>query len=70
MMNREEAAQTKEFANQFDAVWMRYVVVHVPDPKTLIKAATARLKLGGALLIEDCNTWMATYQIHHCLPIL
>jgi SAM-dependent methyltransferase len=34
---------------------MRFVVVHVPNPIQLIKAAVDCLKPGGVLLIEDCN---------------
>mmetsp|Transcript_25711 Transcript_25711/g.55697 ORF Transcript_25711/g.55697 Transcript_25711/m.55697 type:complete len:322 (-) Transcript_25711:50-1015(-) len=53
--NGEEAAKADGFACTFDAVWMRYVVVHVPDPIALIKAAASCLKPMGVLLIEDCN---------------
>jgi len=51
----EEAASDEQFAECFDAVWMRYVVIHVPDPFKLIQAAVACLKPGGILLTEDCN---------------
>ena len=39
----------------FDAVWIRYVVVHVPDPEALLRAAVACLRPGGTLLVEDMN---------------
>lgn len=41
--------------NQFDAVWMRFVVVHVPDPELLVQAAVRALKPNGILLVEDTN---------------
>jgi 2-polyprenyl-3-methyl-5-hydroxy-6-metoxy-1,4-benzoquinol methylase len=49
----EEAAE--EWEGTFDAVWMRFVLVHVPDPMQLVQAAVACLKPGGTLLIEDCD---------------
>ena len=53
VMSGEEAAST--FPNQYDAVWMRYLVVHVPDPVALLRAAAACLKPGGIMLVEDMN---------------
>lgn len=44
-----------EWKGQFDAVWMRFVVVHVPDPVSLLSAAAACLKPNGILLVEDLN---------------
>lgn len=53
VMSGEEAAS--RFPNQYDAVWMRYLVVHVPDPVALLRAAAACLKPGGIMLVEDMN---------------
>jgi SAM-dependent methyltransferase len=43
------------WAGRFDAVWMRFVVIHVPDPVALVQAAANCLKRGGILLIEDAD---------------
>ena len=44
-----------KWEGNFDAIWMRFVIVHVPDPIRLVQAATRCLKQNGILLIEDCN---------------
>jgi len=49
----EEASHKWE--GHFDAVWMRFIVVHVPDPVGLVRVAAACLKPKGIILIEDCN---------------
>lgn len=46
---------SQEWNGQFDAVWMRFIIIHVPDPISLVKAAASYLKPNGILLIEDCN---------------
>jgi SAM-dependent methyltransferase len=44
--------------HQFDAVWLQFVIVHVPDPEALLVAALKCFKPGGILLVEDCYvTW-------------
>lgn len=45
--------------DKFDAVWVRFVVVHVPDPLVLLQAAVSCLKPGGILLVED-----TTHPVH------
>jgi len=50
----EQAAE--QWYGSFDAVWMRFVLVHVPQPLELVEAAAQCLKPEtGILLIEDCN---------------
>jgi 2-polyprenyl-3-methyl-5-hydroxy-6-metoxy-1,4-benzoquinol methylase len=49
----EQAAE--QWPETLDVVWMRFVVVHVPNPVQLIQAAVDCLKPHGTLLIEDCN---------------
>ena len=50
----ESLAETMQ--DTFDAVWLRFVTVHVPDAETLVQASVACLKPGGTLLIEDTYT--------------
>lgn len=50
-MSGEEAAS--KYTEGFDAVWIRFVVVHIPDPNKLIRAARDCLKPGGILLVEE-----------------
>jgi 2-polyprenyl-3-methyl-5-hydroxy-6-metoxy-1,4-benzoquinol methylase len=54
------------WAGRFDAVWMRFVVIHVPDPVSLVQAAANCLKQGGILLIEDTDARFF-FRAHPCL---
>lgn len=55
LLSGEQAAQ-EYGVGSFDAVWMRFVLVHVPNPLQLVEAAAQCLKPGtGTLLIEDVN---------------
>ena len=54
VLSGEQAAE--QWYGSFDAVWMRFVLVHVPQPLELVEAAAECLKPEtGILLIEDCN---------------
>lgn len=53
VLGGEEAAT--EYGGTFDAVWLRFVVVHVPNPSALLRSARDCLKAGGTLLVEDCD---------------
>ena len=54
------AANNDDTEGSFDVVWLRFVVVHVPKPEELLRAAVACLKPGGILLVEDtCTTTTA-----------
>jgi 2-polyprenyl-3-methyl-5-hydroxy-6-metoxy-1,4-benzoquinol methylase len=44
-----------DFKEQFDIVWLRFVVVHVPDPMTILEAAMKSLKPGGKIVVEDVD---------------
>ena len=46
----------EEYANQFDAVWIRCVTVHVPDPVAFLRSAVACLKPNGILFVEEMDT--------------
>ena len=48
-------SSAEKWEGQFDAVWMRFVVVHVPDPVKLVRSAAACLRPNGILLIEDSH---------------
>ena len=39
----------------FDVVWLRFVVVHVPDPMKLLESAMTSLKPGGKIFVEDVD---------------
>jgi SAM-dependent methyltransferase len=50
-----ESAATN-YADTFDVVWMRFVVIHVPQPLELLQAAKDCLKpADGKLFVEDCD---------------
>lgn len=61
-------AAMDQLREQFDVVWMRFVVVHVPDPQHLIASAVACLQPGGTLLVEDChaNGWFCDPPLYAC----
>jgi 2-polyprenyl-3-methyl-5-hydroxy-6-metoxy-1,4-benzoquinol methylase len=44
-----------DFKEQFDVVWLRFVVVHVPDPVKLLESAMKSLKPGGKIFVEDVD---------------
>ena len=53
LQNGETVGDT--FPQAFDMVWLRFVVVHVPDPIRLLQSAKKALKPGGILFVEDVD---------------
>ncbi|CAB9523571.1 biosynthesis O-methyltransferase [Seminavis robusta] len=54
----------ESMAGQFDSVWVRFVVVHLPDPLAFLEAAAECLKPGGTILVEDIYVPGATSLCH------
>ena len=67
-MSGEDAWDQLRQDQLFDVVWMRFVVVHVPDPQSIITSAAGCLKPGGRLLVEDCHAtgWFSDPPLYAC----
>jgi SAM-dependent methyltransferase len=48
---------------QFDVVYMRFLLTHLPDPSTALAHVRKRLARGGAIVVEDID-----FTGHFCHP--
>lgn len=52
-----------EFTSEFDLVYSRFLLTHLPDPAHALSAMIRALKPGGTIVLEDID-----FRAHFCYP--
>jgi len=56
----------EEFDQTFDLITLFHVLEHFPDPASLLVQLSAKLKLGGRIIVEVPNSEDALLTLYHC----
>lgn len=64
----EVFASIDDAPDSFDVITLFHVLEHIPDPRTMLKRLSEKLRKGGQLIIEVPNADDALLNLYNCVP--